>query len=101
MTRRGTDGCVFQSAFQSAELPNGSIQFGRLVRKEHAVDLRRRPVTKHRTDLIERKSCHAAERDQREPAENILIVSAPEAATSQRLDQAFLFVEAQGRGRDS
>ena len=53
MARRGANGRVFQAAFQSVELLDRPVEFGRLVRQQNAVDLCRWTATEHRADLVE------------------------------------------------
>ena len=100
MARRGAHGRMFQAAFQCAELPDRLVELGSFFRQQHAVDLRRWSLAEHRTDLVERESRHLAKRDQREAAEDILAEGPSKPATPQRLDQALLLVEAQGRRGD-
>ena len=90
-----------QAVAHRSHLPHRDVQFVGFGREQGPVDLRSAAGREHARDLVQRKTGRAAERNQCQALEYAGIEHAAQAAATDRNDQAFLFIETQGRGRNA
>ena len=91
---------MFEPVAHGDELADRPVELRRLVGQHAPVDARFSVGRKHARDLVERKAGGAAERDQRQPVQHIMIENAAQPTAADRGDQLLLLVEAQRRCRN-